>query len=46
MTESLSNFVDNLFEGIHNIKCKNENDNKNSKTWELNTKIVSVGFNT
>ena len=44
MTESLSNFVDNLFEGIHNIKCKNENDNKNSKTWGIKYKDCKCWF--
>ena len=27
-TSSISNLVNNLTEGIHEIKCKNENNNK------------------
>ena len=33
MGSSLSNLVNNLAEGIHKIKCKNEHHNKNCETW-------------
>ena len=32
MTSSLSNLVNNLFEGIHKIKCKYGNDDKKCET--------------
>ena len=32
MASSLSNFVNNLSEGIHRIKCKFEHDDKKSET--------------
>ena len=32
MASSLSNLVNNLSEGIHRIKCKNELDNKKCET--------------
>ena len=36
MEKSLLNIFDNLAEGIRNIKCKYEQDNKNAKCEELN----------
>ena len=48
MGRSLSNRANNLAEGIHKIKCNNgHNDNKkNMKLAELNTKITTVFLNT
>ena len=40
MANSLLNLFDNLAEGIRNIKCKYEQDNKNAKYAELNKKIL------
>ena len=36
MVSSLSNLVNNLSEGIHRIKCKFEQDDKNVKQVEIN----------
>ena len=36
MEKSLLNIFDNLAEGIRNIKCKYEQDNKNAKCEKLN----------
>ena len=49
MAISLPNLVNNLAEGIHKIKCKNDKNDtmlKNVKLAELNTKMVSVILNT
>ena len=46
MASSLSNLVENLAEGIHNIKCKHGHVNKNVNGKELNPKIVGVFLNT
>ena len=46
MASSLSNLLDNLAKGIHKIKCKYRNDEKNVKLAELNTKIAIVVLNT
>ena len=46
MTSSLSNLVNNLSEGLHRIKCKSGNDEKNVKHVELNISIVTVFLNT
>ena len=46
MATSLSNFVNNLTERIHKIKCKYGHDQKNVELAELNTKCVSVVLNT
>ena len=49
MAISLPNLVNNLAEGIHKIKCKNnKNDTmlKNVKLAELNTKMVRIVLNT
>ena len=43
---SISNLVNNLAEGIHKTKCKNEHGNKNVKRVELNIKIVGAFLNT
>ena len=45
MASTLSNLVNNFAEGIHEIKYKNEHDNKNVKRVELKTKIVSAFLN-
>ena len=45
MACSLSNLVNNLAEGFHKIKCKNEHDN-NAKRLELHTKIATAFLNT
>ena len=42
----LSNFVDNLSEGIHKIKCKYGTVIKNVKLVELRTKYATVFLNT
>ena len=47
MENSLSNLINNLSEGIHKIKCKNEHNNKkNTKRVEMNTKILTAFLNT
>ena len=46
MASSLSNLLDNLAQGIHKIKCKYRNDDKNVKLAELNTKIAIFVLNT
>ena len=46
MTNSLLNIFDNLAEGIRNIKCKYEQDNKNVKCEELNKKILRAVLST
>ena len=38
MTSSLSNFVDNLAGGIHEIKCKYGHDNKKCETCGIKNK--------
>ena len=45
MASSLSNFVNNLAEGIHKIKCKYEHDKKNMERARLYIKIVSIVLN-
>ena len=39
MTRTLSNIVYNLAEGIHEIKCKYEHDDKNCKTCRIKCKV-------
>ena len=39
MLTLLPNLFDNPAEGIHEIKCKNEYDDKNLKHMELTTKM-------
>ena len=46
MAWSLSNFVNNLAEGIHKIKCESEHDNKKCERVELNTKVPTAFLNT
>ena len=46
MASSLSNLVNNLSEGIHKIKCKDEHDELDMKLVQLNIKIASAFFNT
>ena len=46
MASSLSNFVNNLSEGIHRIKSKFEHDDKNVKLAELNLSIATLFLNT
>ena len=41
MASSLSNILNNLFEGIHKIKCKHGHNVKNVKDVELHTKYNS-----
>ena len=38
MASSLSNLVDNLFEGIHKIKCKYGHNVKKCKTYRIKYK--------
>ena len=38
MASSLSNFVNNLFEGIHKIKCKFDHDDKKWETCGIKCK--------
>ena len=45
MAYSLSNLINNLAEGFHKIKCKNEHDN-NAKRLELHAKIATAFLNT
>ena len=46
MASSLSSLVNNLSEGIHKIKCKDEHDELDMKLVELNIKIASAFLNT
>ena len=46
MASSLSSLVNNLSEGIHKIKCKDEHDELDMKLVQLNIKIASAFFNT
>ena len=46
MASSLSNLVNNLFEGIHRIKCNLNMMIKNVKLVELNVSIATVFLNT
>ena len=46
MANSLLNLFDNLAEGIRNIKCKYEQDNKHAKYAELNKKILRTVLST
>ena len=46
MASSLSNLVNNLSEGIHKIKCKDEHDEFDMKLVQLNIKIASTFLNT
>ena len=43
MASSLSNFVNNLYEGLHRIKCKLGHDDKHV---ELNTSVAIIFLNT
>ena len=45
-TRSLSNLANNLSEGLHKIKCKLGQDDKNLKHVELNISITTVFMNT
>ena len=45
MASSLSNLVNNLAGGIHEIKCKYRHD-KNVKLVQWNTKITKAFLNT
>ena len=38
MASSLSNLVDNLAKGIHNIECKYGHDNEKCETWGIKYK--------
>ena len=46
MPSSLSNHVNNLSDGIHKIKCKYGQNDKNAKFVELRMKHVTVFLNT
>ena len=46
MVSSLSNLANNLSEGIHKIKCKCGQDEKNMKLAESNISIATVFLNT
>ena len=46
MISLLSNLVNNLFEGIHKIKCKYGTMIKNVKLAELNIDIAVASVNT
>ena len=45
MTSSLSNLVNNIFEGIHRTKFKYGHEDENVKLVELNINVVSVFLN-
>ena len=45
MTSSLSNLVNNLFEGIHRIKCKFGHADKHVRLTEINISIATVFLN-
>ena len=45
MASSLSNLVNNFSEGIHRIKCKFGDEEKNVKLVELNISIATVFLN-
>ena len=45
MASSLSNFVYNLSDAVHRIKCKLEHKIKNVKHMELNTSAATVFLN-
>ena len=45
MASSLSNLVNNLFEGIHRIKLKLRHDDKKVKHVELDISITTVFSN-
>ena len=38
MASSLSNLVNNLFEGLHRVKCKLEHDDKKCETCRIKYK--------
>ena len=46
MVSSLSNLLNNLSEGIHEIKCKYGHNDKKLKLAELNISIPTVFLNT
>ena len=46
MASSLSNLVNNLFEGIHKINCEYEHDDQKGETCKLNISIATVFLNT
>ena len=46
IASSLSNFLNNLAEGIHKIKCKYGHNDKECETCVINTKISSAFLNT
>ena len=46
IVQDLSNFANNLSQGVHRIKCKFRHDDTNVKHVELNISIVTVFFNT
>ena len=45
MASSLSNLVNNFSEGIHRIKCKFGDEEKNVKLVELNISIATAFLN-
>ena len=44
MVSLLSNIFNNLSEGIHKIKCKNEHNDKKCKTCGIKYKLLQVFF--
>ena len=44
MASSLSNLVNNLFEGIHRIKCKYRHDHKKCETCRIKYKYCDCFF--
>ena len=46
MASSLSNLVNNLFEGIHKINCEHEHDDQKGETCKLSISIATVFLNT
>ena len=46
MARSLSNLINNLSDGVHKIKCKYKNDDKNVKFVELTISTATVFVNT
>ena len=45
MASSLWNLVNNLYEGIHRIKCKYKHNDENVRLVELNISIVTAFSN-
>ena len=44
MASSLSNLANNISEGIHNIKCKYEHDDKKREICRIKYKCIATNF--